>query len=270
MVGPGSGQQSPHARRRVPTRRRRQRRRSVRDFPLRGAARKRGRRHTGRSGRPAHHSMLKPPIATPANTNFDGDWLFNANPTYLSATRPRVGPMNVTYQLYSPPLISEPLLNQADYYRVITPHQTPTFDSTLPFFYRDSAREYIVLPTDYYQYGSYFWVTPPERSTTSRTSRPSTRSRPSTIPGRRCSSANSTAAPASTRSTHSRSSSTRRRSRASPHSTPPPSTPTTSPTPTRPGALSGGGHGLRLEPGSAAIHRPTPSTTGSSSSTRRS
>ncbi len=106
-------------------------------------------------------SIVKPSIATPAETGFDGDWLANLNMKFQSATRPRVGPMNTLYQLYHT-LPSEMVLKQADYYRLITPHQLPTFDSTLPFFYRDSAREYFVVPTNYYQNGNYFTINAPE------------------------------------------------------------------------------------------------------------
>ena len=42
------------------------------------------------------------------------------------------------------------------------PHQTPAFDSKLPFFYRDKAREYFVVPTIYYQNGNYFTIKAPE------------------------------------------------------------------------------------------------------------
>lgn len=106
-------------------------------------------------------SILKAPIGTPTNTGFDGDWLANLNMSFQSASRPRVGPMNASYGLYGS-LPSELVLQQADYYRLITPHQTPAFDSTLPFFYRDAAREYFVVPTNYYQNGNYFSINAPE------------------------------------------------------------------------------------------------------------
>ncbi len=104
---------------------------------------------------------VKTSIATPTNTKFDGDWLMNPNMGFLSAARPRVGEMNASYQLYRT-LTSEVVLKQADYYRLITPHQLPAFDSTLPFFYRDSAREYFLVPTIYYQNGNYFTINAPE------------------------------------------------------------------------------------------------------------
>ena len=69
--------------------------------------------------------------------------------------------MTASYSLYGA-LTSERLLEQADYYRLVVPHQSPSFDSTLPFFYRDSAREYFVVPTDYYQNGNYFTINAPE------------------------------------------------------------------------------------------------------------
>ena len=54
------------------------------------------------------------------------------------------------------------MLEQADYYRLVTPHQLPTFDSSLPFFYRDAAREYFLVPTMYFQNGNYFTINAPE------------------------------------------------------------------------------------------------------------
>jgi hypothetical protein len=106
-------------------------------------------------------SMLKPAIATPTNTSFDGDWFADAGVSFLSATRPRVGKMTTTYELYGS-LRSETVLEQADYYRLIVPHQLPTFDSSLPFFYRDVAREYFLVPTVYFQNGNYFTINAPE------------------------------------------------------------------------------------------------------------
>jgi hypothetical protein len=106
-------------------------------------------------------TVMKPDIATPTKTSCDGDWLGNLAMEFMSATRPRVGEMNTSYQLYST-LASELVLKSADYYRLITPHQLPTFDSTLPFFYRDEAREYFVVATIYYQNGNYFTINAPE------------------------------------------------------------------------------------------------------------
>jgi Tc toxin complex TcA C-terminal TcB-binding domain/Neuraminidase-like domain/FHA domain/Putative peptidoglycan binding domain len=105
--------------------------------------------------------MLKLPIGTPTNSIFDGSWLAGSAMTYQTADRPRTGPMTTSYAFYGT-LRSETVLNQADYYRLITPHQTPTFDSTLPFFYRDSRREYFIVPTNYYQNGNYFTINAPE------------------------------------------------------------------------------------------------------------
>jgi hypothetical protein len=105
-------------------------------------------------------SIVKPEIGTPTWTTFDGDWLTNLDSGFVSSSRPRVGPLYTSYDLYGA-LPSELVLKQADYYRMITPHQTPRFDSTLPFFYRDSAREYLVVPTIYYQNGNYFTINAP-------------------------------------------------------------------------------------------------------------
>ncbi len=101
------------------------------------------------------------PISTPPSTSFEGDWLANLEMGFLSPTRPRVGRMTTNYELYSA-LNSETVLEEADYYRLIVPHQLPRFDSSLPFFYRDSAREYFVVPTIYYQNGNYFTIHAPE------------------------------------------------------------------------------------------------------------
>ena len=106
-------------------------------------------------------SVLKPAIATPTISSLDGDWLLGSEIAFVSTARPRVGPMHTSYQLYDT-LQSETVLGSADYYRLVTPHQTPTFDSTLPFFYRDSAREYFIVPTNYYQNGNYFTINAPE------------------------------------------------------------------------------------------------------------
>ncbi len=106
-------------------------------------------------------SNAKQAITVPTESEFNGDWLANSNPLPLSAARPRVGKMFTTYELYGS-LKPEEVLEQADYYRLITPHQLPTFDSTLPFFYRDTAREFFVVPTIYYQNGNYFTINAPE------------------------------------------------------------------------------------------------------------
>jgi hypothetical protein len=104
--------------------------------------------------------LLKPKLAAPANSSFDGDWIAPESTDAISPTRRRVGPMVTSCQLYDT-LPSEVVLQSADYFRLVVPHQNPTFDSTLPFFYRDAAREYFVIPTDYYQNGNYFFTTPP-------------------------------------------------------------------------------------------------------------
>ncbi|HSZ69478.1 MAG TPA: neuraminidase-like domain-containing protein [Solirubrobacteraceae bacterium] len=108
-----------------------------------------------------NHEVLKPAIDTPAGTTFDGDWLRNPKMHFLSGTRPRIGPMNASYVLYDK-LPSELVLERADYYRLITPHQSPTFDSRLPFFHRDSAREYFVAATNYYENEGSFSTARPE------------------------------------------------------------------------------------------------------------
>ena len=103
----------------------------------------------------------KPEITTPTSTRFEGDWLGNPEMGFLSSTRPRVGKMFTTYD-YRSKMTSEEVLEQADYYRLVTPHQLPTFDSSLPFFYRDASREYFLVPTIYFQNGNYFTINAPE------------------------------------------------------------------------------------------------------------
>ncbi len=114
---------------------------------------------------PLPEALIKPTLTPPTNSYFDGEWIAptSASQIFLSSSRLRVGQMNTTYDLYGT-LTSETVLNQADYYRLVVPHQTPTFDSTLPFFYRDSAREYFCVPTDYFQNGNYFTINAPART----------------------------------------------------------------------------------------------------------
>lgn len=80
--------------------------------------------------------------------------------TALSPARPRVSAMTTTYDLYGT-LQSEVVLDRADHYRLLAPHQNFRFDSTLPFFYADGHRSYFVVPTIYYQNGKYFTTTAP-------------------------------------------------------------------------------------------------------------
>lgn len=103
---------------------------------------------------------VKPALTAPTSSIFDGDWLAPSSTTWVSNARPRVAQMFTSYKLYDT-LPSEEVLDRADYYRLVVPHQNPAFDSTLPFFYRDAAREYFLVPTDYYQNGNYFFSTPP-------------------------------------------------------------------------------------------------------------
>jgi peptidoglycan hydrolase-like protein with peptidoglycan-binding domain len=105
-------------------------------------------------------TVLKPKIVTPSGTNFDGDWLAPSRTWFASAARPRLAAMYASFTFYSS-LASEWVLGSADYFRLIVPHQTPAFDSSLPFFYRDASREYFIVPTIYYQSGNYFTTTAP-------------------------------------------------------------------------------------------------------------
>ena len=107
-------------------------------------------------------NMLRPPLVAPSDSFFDGEWIAPtpSSETFLSSSRFRAGPFYTTYDLYGT-LNSELVFNQADYYRLVVPHQAPHFDSTLPFFFRDSAREYFCVPTNYYRNGNYFTVNAP-------------------------------------------------------------------------------------------------------------
>jgi Tc toxin complex TcA C-terminal TcB-binding domain/Neuraminidase-like domain len=58
-------------------------------------------------------------------------------------TRQRV---QTCYVMSGTPLQFEPLLGEADYYRLLIPHQILDFDSSLPFFYEDNLRSYFMLP----------------------------------------------------------------------------------------------------------------------------
>src|SRR5205085_6496373 len=94
----------------------------------------------------------------PTNGSYDGMAIGPASSTVLSPARQRVSTCNTTYDLYGT-LTSETVLNQADRYRLLIPHQNLRFDSSLPFFFSDSQRSYFVIPTIYYQNGNYFTAT---------------------------------------------------------------------------------------------------------------
>ena len=101
-------------------------------------------------------------IPPPSQSIFDANTI-GPDPSALSELneiRPRVGPLNTTYNYYKS-LNSEVVLQRADWYRLLVPHQTLSFDSSIPFFHRDSARQYFVIPSVYYQNGNYFTTTAP-------------------------------------------------------------------------------------------------------------
>ena len=101
-------------------------------------------------------------IPPPSQSIFDANTI-GPNPTALSQytpSRSRVGPLNTTYQNYKT-LSSEVVLQRADWYRLLVPHQTLNFDSSIPFFHRDSGRQYFVIPSIYYQNGNYFTTNAP-------------------------------------------------------------------------------------------------------------
>jgi peptidoglycan hydrolase-like protein with peptidoglycan-binding domain len=112
---------------------------------------------------PLDPSLVKTPILAPFAGEYDGDWIapntFEPQ-SFYSSSRLRVGPLYTCYDLYGS-LQHELVLQRADYYRLILPHQLPRFDSSLPLFYRDSARQYFCVPTFYYKSGNYFTINPP-------------------------------------------------------------------------------------------------------------
>jgi hypothetical protein len=103
-------------------------------------------------------SLNKGTLALPTASYYEGMSITPVGGSFLSADRQRVGPCNTTYSLYGT-LTSEVVLQQADRYRLLIPHQNLQFDSALPFFFSDSQRSYFVIPTIYYQNGNYFNLT---------------------------------------------------------------------------------------------------------------
>ena len=99
-------------------------------------------------------------LPKPTNSAYRGMALTPWLTEPLSPARPRVAPCHTSYDHYGA-LVSEVVLNRADQYRLVIPHQSLWFDSTLPFFYEDAKRSYFVVPTRYYQDGNYFTTTPP-------------------------------------------------------------------------------------------------------------
>jgi hypothetical protein len=101
-------------------------------------------------------------LQPPSQSWFNSNWIIPIpyTRTALNPLRSRVGPLNTTYDYYNT-LQNEVVLRQADSYRLLPPHQTYRFDSSLPFFYLDAARQYFVIPSIYYQNGNYFTTTAP-------------------------------------------------------------------------------------------------------------
>src|SRR5262249_34552181 len=73
----------------------------------------------------------KPDLVLPTASRFEGNWAAPSVTGYDSSQRPRTAPVYAGYDLYGT-LPSELLLGKGDNFRLITPHQTPAFDSTLP------------------------------------------------------------------------------------------------------------------------------------------
>jgi peptidoglycan hydrolase-like protein with peptidoglycan-binding domain len=112
-------------------------------------------------------TMLPPPTSgyefdVPTASRLDADAIIHDDlsnsVTYLDSQRPRVSYCYTTYQNYYGTLQSEVVLSQADWYRLIVPHQVLQFDSQIPFFFQDSRRTYFVVPSLYTQAG-YFTTT---------------------------------------------------------------------------------------------------------------
>jgi peptidoglycan hydrolase-like protein with peptidoglycan-binding domain len=97
-------------------------------------------------------------IPVPTNSVFQAQSLASYAHTVLDAMRQRVASMTTTYEAYGA-LTTEVVLDQADRYKLLIPHQTTWFDSKLPFFYSDARRSYFVIPTVYYKSGGYFTTT---------------------------------------------------------------------------------------------------------------
>ncbi|HEY2714688.1 MAG TPA: neuraminidase-like domain-containing protein [Solirubrobacterales bacterium] len=101
----------------------------------------------------------KPSLPWPTATRVDGNWLAPGATKQASSYRPAIAPAYFSYLSLSM-MPSELVLETADDYRLVIPHQTLFLDSTLPFFYRDKARQYYVVPTRYYKSGSSFVTAP--------------------------------------------------------------------------------------------------------------
>lgn len=104
--------------------------------------------------------MGKGAIWPPTSSRYDAMAIVPSTTTYATPARPRIAVCSTTYDLYGS-LTSEPVLNKADRFRLLVPHQQLWFDSMLPFFYADSKRAYFVVPTRYYKNGLYFTTTAP-------------------------------------------------------------------------------------------------------------
>jgi hypothetical protein len=105
-------------------------------------------------------ALQKGGLSKPTNSTYTGMALAPGITEQLSPARPRVAACHTSYDHYGS-LVSEVVLNRADRYRLVIPHQTLWFDSTLPFFLEDARRSYFVVPIRYYQDGNYFTSTTP-------------------------------------------------------------------------------------------------------------
>lgn len=105
-------------------------------------------------------ALAKGFLPAPTNSEYNGMALAPVATTPGGSARQRIAPCCTTYDQYGT-LVSETVLDRADRYRLLIPHQQLRFDSSLPFFYSDSQRSYFVIPQRYYQNGNYFLTTAP-------------------------------------------------------------------------------------------------------------
>jgi hypothetical protein len=79
-----------------------------------------------------------------------------------------------TYKVYflsqsQTSLSSEQVLQQADKFSVVIPHQLVQFDSSIPFFFQDTTHAYYVNPVKYYKNGNYWTTVAPSSLSTTAT-----------------------------------------------------------------------------------------------------
>lgn len=85
-------------------------------------------------------------LSTPTSSLFDAMAIVPNGCTYSSPERKRTAYCTASAQGYGGPVTNELLLEKADLYRLLVPHQHINFDSSLQFFYEDSLRSYYIVP----------------------------------------------------------------------------------------------------------------------------